>query len=133
MPNVRSPDPDRSWRICHAIPTEWLSRTVACWLPMRTKSPSSGKITGTMTLDTPEFIRRFLMHVLPSGFHRIRHYGMLANSTRADSLALARILLLVPEPVPLTEEKGETPPPVFVCRSCGEPMIIIEVFERANG
>lgn len=87
---------------------------------------------GTMTLETPEFIRRFLLHVLPSGFHRIRHYGMLANTNRANSLALSRKLLLVPEPAEPAQEESEKRAPVFVCRSCGEPMIVIEVIERAN-
>ncbi len=84
---------------------------------------------GTLTLDTPEFIRRFLLHVLPDGFHRIRHYGMLANTTRAASVALARELLCVPEPAPSTEQNGKEVVPVFVCRTCGEPMKVIEVFE----
>lgn len=87
---------------------------------------------GTMTLKTQEFIRRFLLHVLPSGFHRIRHYGMLANTNRESALALSRQLLCVPEPVQAIEEGKERPVPVFVCRSCGEPMMVIEVFERAN-
>ena len=52
----------------------------------------------TMTLATEEFIRRFLMHVLPKGFHRIRHYGLLANGNRADHIAKARELLNVPKP-----------------------------------
>ena len=43
-----------------------------------------------MTLDADEFIRRFLIHVLPDGFHRIRHYGLFANSNRANNIALAR-------------------------------------------
>ena len=47
----------------------------------------------TMTLDAHEFIRRFLIHVLPKGFHRIRHYGLLASGAKADNLALARKLL----------------------------------------
>lgn len=84
---------------------------------------------GTMSLDTPEFIRRFLLHVLPDGFHRIRHYGMLANTTRATSVALARELLCVPEPAPSTEQCKAATVPVFVCRACGEPMRVIEVFE----
>jgi len=87
---------------------------------------------GTMTLETPEFIRRFLLHVLPSGFHRIRHYGMLANTNRASALALSRQLLCVPESTPSTQGEDETQTPVFVCRSCGKPMRVIEVFERAN-
>jgi Putative transposase len=53
----------------------------------------------TMTLATDEFIRRFPMHVLPRGFHRIRHYGLLANSGRAGNVAKARELLAVPLPV----------------------------------
>ena len=85
----------------------------------------------TMTLDTSEFIRRFLLHVLPDGFHRIRHYGMLANTTRSSSVALARELLCVPETVPSTEQSKEQVEPVFVCRTCGEPMKVIEVFECA--
>ncbi len=52
-----------------------------------------------MTLATAEFIRRFLSHVLPKGFHRIRHYGLLANGQRADNVANARELLAVPAPV----------------------------------
>ena len=52
----------------------------------------------TMTLRAGEFIRRFLMHVLPKGFHRIRHYGLLANGNRADNIARARELLAVPAP-----------------------------------
>ena len=52
----------------------------------------------TMTLATDEFIRRFLMHVLPKGFHRIRHYGLLANGGRAGNVAKARELLAVSGP-----------------------------------
>ena len=52
-----------------------------------------------MTLDADEFIRRFLIHVLPDGFHRIRHYGLFSNN-RADNIALARQLLGVPDPAP---------------------------------
>ena len=51
-----------------------------------------------MTLATTEFIRRFLLHVLPRGFHRIRHYGLLAGAARKDNLAQARRLLSVPVP-----------------------------------
>ena len=53
-----------------------------------------------MTLAAGEFIRRFLLHVLPTGFHRIRHYGLLANIGRKANLALARELLKVPAPAP---------------------------------
>ena len=51
-----------------------------------------------MTLATDEFIRRFLIHVLPHGFHRIRHYGLFASGTRADNIARARELLAVAKP-----------------------------------
>lgn len=82
-----------------------------------------------MTLAADEFIRRFLTHVLPRGFHRIRHYGLLAGSARKASLALARELLDVA--APLDDETSGAPddyrPP---CRCCGGRMIIIETFER---
>ena len=82
-----------------------------------------------MTLAAHEFIRRFLLHVLPRGFHRIRHYGLLASSARKASIARARELLAVappPEPVELPEPLDRLPP--YPC--CGGRMIIIETFER---
>jgi hypothetical protein len=81
-----------------------------------------------MTLATDEFIRRFLLHVLPRGFHRIRHYGLLASSVRQTSLALARKLLNVaPPPDDTPEEPDDFRPP---CPCCGGRMIVIETFER---
>jgi hypothetical protein len=82
-----------------------------------------------MTLAADEFIRRFLLHVLPRGFHRIRHYGLLASAARRDNLALARKLLAVPsEPeVPMPETALDTCPP---CPCCGGRMIVIETFAR---
>ncbi len=82
-----------------------------------------------MTLPTDEFIRRFLLHVLPRGFHRIRHYGLLAGSARKASLALARMLLAVaPEPAnDNADEPVDHRPP---CPCCGGHMAIIETFER---
>ena len=82
-----------------------------------------------MTLATDEFIRRFLLHVLPRGFHRIRHYGLLAGATRRTSITLARDLLNVaPSPDDGTpEEPHDVRPP---CPCCGGRMIVIEVFER---
>jgi hypothetical protein len=82
-----------------------------------------------MTLAADEFIRRFLLHVLPKGFHRIRHYGLLAGSARKPSLALARELLAVaPPPDDETpEEPLDVRPP---CPCCGGRMIIIEAFAR---
>lgn len=82
-----------------------------------------------MTLKTDEFIRRFLIHVLPSGFHRIRHYGLLSNKARAQAIVLARKHLQVP-PEPVPTPQPDQVPTVYACRKCGEPMIIIEVFLR---
>ena len=65
------------------------------WKDYRAKGDARYKL---MTLDVDEFIRRFLIHVLPNGFHRIRHYGLFANANRAANIALARRLLGVPDP-----------------------------------
>ncbi len=83
-----------------------------------------------MTITADEFIRRFVLHVLPRGFHRIRHYGLLAGSSRKTSLARARELLDI---VPPTPEEGEPENPCDLrppCPCCGGRMIIIEAFER---
>jgi len=79
-----------------------------------------------MTLQTHEFIRRFLIHVLPSGFHRIRHYGLLSNKARKQALTLVREHLYVPpeQAAPAPEDKNTA---VYVCRACGEPMIIVDI------
>jgi hypothetical protein len=80
-----------------------------------------------MTLTADEFIRRFLLHVLPRGFHRIRHYGLLASSARKTSLALARELLAVaPKPDDDTPEEPLDPRPPCPC--CGGHMVVIETF-----
>ena len=85
----------------------------------------------TMRLAAAEFMRRFLLHVLPSGFHRIRHYGLLANAGRKENLAVARELVQQPAPVTeLKESCAHSAPPTFVCRHCGAPMIIVETFAR---
>jgi Putative transposase len=78
-----------------------------------------------MTLGADEFIRRFPLHLLPRGFHRIRQYGLLASSARKVNLARARELLVVGDDVP--EEPLDVRPP---CPCCGGHMIIIETFER---
>ena len=82
-----------------------------------------------MTLAADEFIRRFLLHVLPRGFHRIRHYGLLAGTARKASLALARDLLAValPPDDDTPEEPLDPRPP---CPCCGGRMVIIEAFAR---
>jgi hypothetical protein len=92
----------------------------------------------TMTLAAEEFMRRFLLHVLPRGFHRIRHYGLLANAHREENLAHARELLACPQPPlpPQSTDEGSaaatstTSPTPYVCPYCGAPMHVIEVFAR---
>ena len=79
----------------------------------------------TMTLDVAEFIRRFLLHVLPKGFHRIRHYGLLAGTAKAETVAKARELLAVPATEP---EANEVTEHVQRCPCCGGRMHIIETF-----
>jgi hypothetical protein len=110
------------------------SRLIACdrsgvtfrWKDYRTEGRDRHTV---MTLATAEFIRRFLIHVLPPGFHRIRHYGLLASGTRADNIARARELLAVSnsqaEPTGAAADPGKP-----TCPCCGGRMIIIEVFER---
>ena len=88
----------------------------------------------TMTLGAAEFIRRFLLHVLPTGFHRIRHYGLFAGTVRAGNIALARQALAASEPAPQrsrAEAGGEAKdvPPAGRCPCCGGRMIIVETFE----
>jgi hypothetical protein len=87
----------------------------------------------TMTLDAHEFIRRFLIHVLPKGFHRIRHYGLLASGVKADNLALARQLLDTAPPAPEPGDAASDPDtPVKPCPCCGSAMRIIEVFKAGE-
>ncbi|HEX7855250.1 MAG TPA: IS91 family transposase [Sphingobium sp.] len=81
-----------------------------------------------MTIAADEFIRRFLLHVLPLGLHRIRHYGLLASSARKASLALARQLLDVAAVPENTDDEPVDPRPPCPC--CGGHMVIIETFER---
>jgi Putative transposase len=100
------------------------------WKDYRIEGPDRYK---TMTLATDEFIRRFLIHVLPRGFHRIRHYGLLARPSCADNIARARELLAVPQPqsnaaAGATAEQSQTP--THPCPCCGGRMVIIETFNR---
>ncbi|HVO03493.1 MAG TPA: transposase, partial [Candidatus Cybelea sp.] len=85
-----------------------------------------------MTLDAGEFIRRFLLHVLPGGFHRIRHYGYLANGHRVAKLTRCRQLLAAPTPVrdtPATDYRERmrqlTGRAIDVCPCCGSHMVEI--------
>src|SRR6516225_6815038 len=100
------------------------------WKDYRAKGDARYKL---MTLDANEFIRRFLIHVLPDGFHRIRHYGLFANAKRANNIALARRLLAVPDPTPSSRasdhaENGRDDEDWNACPCCGGRMIIVEAF-----
>jgi hypothetical protein len=114
------------------------SRLIACdraSVTFRWKDYRAGGRQKVMTLSTAEFIRRFLIHVLPHGFHRIRHYGLLASGTRAHNIARARRLLDMPVVQPKAEddsgaEANEPKPPAHPCPCCGGRMVIIETFER---
>jgi Putative transposase/Transposase zinc-binding domain len=100
------------------------------WKDYRAKGKTRYK---PMTLDTGEFMRRFLLHVLPGGFHRIRHYGLLANGSRRASLALARELLNQPAPAQVDRDIAEpAKPPTFVCTHCGHAMIVLQTFTRGQ-
>ena len=83
-----------------------------------------------MTLAIDEFIRRFLIHVLPRGFHRIRHYGLLAETSGTDNIALARALLAAPKSQSEPADADATSPNEPACPCCGGRMIIIETFNR---
>jgi hypothetical protein len=101
------------------------------WKDYRAKGRTRYK---TMTLGAHEFMRRFLLHVLPGGFHRIRHYGLLANPVRRQNLAKIRELLHVTAAgaqVAATDDPPGNLPSRFICRHCGAPMIVIEVLERS--
>jgi hypothetical protein len=84
-----------------------------------------------MTLKTDEFIRRFLLHIQPKGFHRIRHYGLFANTGRAANLALMREQLSSTPPPEQAASPGEPAEKVLLpCPCCGGRMTVIEIFER---
>ena len=85
-----------------------------------------------MTLVAHEFIRRFLLHILPKGFHRIRHYGLFANTGRAANLARLRELLGSPPPEQVAGPSQDEPAKTVLppCPCCGGRMIVIEFFER---
>ena len=119
------------------------SRLVACdddgvtfrWKDYRADGRDRYK---TMTLATPEFIRRFLLHVLPAGFLRLRHYGLFANGQRRDAIARARQLLDAatavaeatagPDSGPAAEPGNTAAAPAPRCPCCGGRMIVIETF-----
>jgi hypothetical protein len=89
----------------------------------------------TMTLAPFEFIRRFLMHVLPKGFHRVRHYGLFAGTKRAANIAKARELLDVSAPPTPPKKPAEPDAPRHhpsPCPCCRSPMLVIEIFGRGQ-
>ena len=104
----------------------------------RAKQGARGRMRHTtMTLSPDEFMRRFLLHVLPGGFHRIRHYGLLANGGRRANLAMVRELLTPSTPASAAPSAApaqcsEACSPAFVCMHCGRPMTIVKVLERAG-
>ncbi len=99
------------------------------WKDYRAKGRTRHK---TMLLSADEFMRRFLLHVLPVGFHRIRHYGLLANAERRASLTKARALLDVPPPEPICDDSPLAPAPTFICRCCGATMRVVEIIVRGR-
>jgi hypothetical protein len=105
------------------------------WKDYRVKNSAKGRTRHkAMTLDPGEFMRRFLLHVLPGGFHRIRHYGLLANGSRKASLALAREVLCEPASAvaPAGGEDLGITQPSFVCMHCGRAMVILQTFTRGQ-
>jgi len=111
------------------------------WKDYRVKGRSRHK---TMTLTPDEFIRRFLLHILPSGFHRIRYYGLIANARRKDNLARVRELLISKKPEDTTDagtngsdtvdasDPDELTHATYICPDCGAPMIVIDTFARGQ-
>jgi len=104
------------------------------WKDYRAKGRTRHK---AMTLSPQEFIRRFLLHVLPGGFHRIRHYGLLANGIRKASLASARELLHAIPASTVAAGSAKTVSadlhevhPAFICRHCGHVMAIVQTIAR---
>ena len=87
-----------------------------------------------MRMATGEFIRRFLIHVLPSGFHRIRHYGLLASATRKANIAKIRTLLEVEQHEQEPQQSADVIPLALrePCPCCGGPMRIVEIFRRGQ-
>ncbi|SFB34505.1 Transposase zinc-binding domain-containing protein [Collimonas sp. OK607] len=103
------------------------------WKDYRAKGSTRHK---TMTIAADEFMRRFLLHVLPGGFHRIRHYGLLANAERKNNLAQLRALLQVASITSVQSGSADASvgasQPSFICRHCGGTMHIIETLLRVQ-
>jgi hypothetical protein len=135
MPSVRSQDPRRCWPISAATRTAWrlansrLTRLADGHIDFTWKDYRHHGKTKVMTLAADEFIRRFLLHAIPDGFHRIRHIGFLANGHRTAKLAVCRMLLAAPAPDPPTPESYRervcrlTGHALDVCPDCGGAML----------
>jgi hypothetical protein len=106
------------------------------WKDYRDKSNPDRPRHKTMTLSPDEFMRRFLLHVLPGGFHRIRHFGLIANNGRKEKIAAARELLnvapLVAVEVTAVEAAADLVQPTFVCTHCGAAMLITQTILRGQ-
>jgi hypothetical protein len=111
------------------------------WKDYRTADPKTGAVKiKTMSLSPQEFIRRFLLHVLPSGFHRIRHYGLLAKGPRAMAIdALCALIADAPvgaKPIAPAADNSHAAEPdaasSHACPGCGGRMRIIEIFASAR-
>ncbi|PKP69028.1 MAG: IS91 family transposase [Alphaproteobacteria bacterium HGW-Alphaproteobacteria-5] len=108
------------------------AKTVAFrWKDYRIKAGDRQKV---MRLATDEFIRRFLIHALPDGFHRIRHYGLLASANRKANIARIRTLLGAEQPRPQPQASAEIIPLTLrePCPCCGGPMRIVDIFRRGQ-
>jgi hypothetical protein len=110
------------------------------WKDYRAANPATGAVKiKTMRLTPDEFMRRFLLHVLPSGFHRIRHYGLLAHGPRAMGIDHIRALIGAQTPAPTATPANDNDEPAepqatvqSTCPCCGGPMRIIDIFGRGR-
>jgi hypothetical protein len=102
------------------------------WKDYRARTGATGRAwIKTMTLRMDEFIRRFLLHVLPDGFHRIRHYGLFASGQRAANIARIRSLLAAP-PRSQAEPTNCRDAPALACSCCGGRLVVVERFRRGE-
>jgi hypothetical protein len=120
------------------VPGGGLSLDNARWVASRSNFFVHVNVLACLRLHPYEFIKRFLLHVLPKGFHRIRHYGLFASTNRAESIATARALLDVVPPAADPQKQPDVAPdtpPVLPCPCprCGARMIVIEVFASVAG
>jgi hypothetical protein len=105
------------------------------WKDYRARAGATGREwIKTMTLPADEFIRRVLLHVLPDGFHRIRHYGLFASGTRAAHIARIRSLLAAAPPRSQAEPEptASGDAPALACPCCGGRLVVIERFRRGK-